>query len=237
MEYLCAARELGVVTIMNPSPLPTPKQTRVFPWGKLNWLIVNEGEARDLLAAVGESNSLGAIEFATPLEGVPEHRTAVLSAHAVGSKLASHPTFKGVNIICTLGPLGLVAFMPLIQGAGRKAFYLPAAKLDSSVVDTTGAGDCFTGYFVSGLMSLGQNHKEGLVGVLNRSIKVRPIEILRSAFGSDRATRTRRQQECVFRGEELLIASRCGEKLSHDLFQCHQCRRMCVEQPLSAEAL
>ena len=52
------------------------------------------------------------------------------------------------------------------------AFYLPSAKLDNPVLDTTGAGDCFTGYFVSGLMTLRRSHKEDLLGALDMSIKV-----------------------------------------------------------------
>lgn len=178
VEYLSAAHELGIVTIMNPSPLPTPEQTREFPWGKLNWLIVNEGEARDLLTSGGEPRSVDAIELAMPPEGITEQHSTVLSAHEVGSKLTSHPTFKGVNIICTLGSVGLLAFLPLTQGVERAAFYLPAAKLDGPVVDTTGAGDCFTGYFVSGLMSLEEGRKD-FVGVLNTSIKAAGICVQR----------------------------------------------------------
>ena len=174
MEYLSAARELGIVTVMNPSPLPTAEQTREFPWAKLNWLIVNEGEARDLLTSVGEPRSMSAIELVMPPEGAPEHQSDVLSAHTIGSKLVNHPTFEGVNVICTLGSVGLVAFVSSAQDAAKRAFYLPAAKLNGPVVDTTGAGDCFTGYFVSGLMGLGQDHKGGLIGVLSTSIKVRP---------------------------------------------------------------
>lgn len=174
MEYLAAAHELGIVTIMNPSPLPTAEQTREFPWGKLSWLIVNEGEARDLLASVGEPRSVDTIELVIPAEGAPEHRTVIHSAYTLGSKLSSHSTFKGVNIICTLGPVGLIAFVSLIQCVGRHALYLPAAKLGGPVIDTTGAGDCFAGYFVSGLMGLSQCHNENLIDVLNTSVKVRP---------------------------------------------------------------
>jgi len=174
-EYLSAAHALGIATIMNPSPLPTSEQTRGFPWGKLTWLIVNEGEARDLLKSVGEPHTMDPIELVLP-EGAPEDRAAVRSAHTIGSKLASHPTFKGTNIICTLGSVGLIAFVALAQGVGKGALYLPAAKLDGPVVDTTGAGDCFTGYFVAGLMGLKQGRKEDLVGVLNTSIKVRPLQ-------------------------------------------------------------
>jgi len=178
MEYLSAAHALGIVTIMNPSPLPTAEQTRGSPWGKLTWLIVNEGEARDLLSSVGEPHTTDAMELVLP-EGTPGDQTAIRSAHAIGLKLASHPTFKGTNIICTLGSVGLIAFVSLAQGVGKSALYLPAAKLDGPVVDTTGAGDCFTGYFVSGLMGMKQR-KEDLVDVLNTSVKVRPPKIPRS---------------------------------------------------------
>ena len=179
MEYLTAAHALGIVTIMNPSPLPTVEQAREFPWGKLTWLIVNEGEARDLLAGVGEPQTVGAIELVFPPEGAPGDPTAVRSAYTIGSKLVSHPKFEGVNVICTLGSVGLVAFVSLARDAGKSALYLPAAKLDGPVVDTTGAGDCFTGYFVSGLMGLKQGRKEGLAGVLTTSIKVCSFEIPR----------------------------------------------------------
>ncbi|KAF9648268.1 ATP binding protein [Thelephora ganbajun] len=164
VEYLSAAHKLGIITIMNPSPLLTAEQTREFPWRKLSWLIVNEGEARDLLASVGEPRSVDTIELVLPPEGAPEDLIAVRSAHMIGSKLVSHPKFKSINIVCTLGSVGLVAFVSLAQGVGKMALYLPAAKLDGPVVDTTGAGDCFTGYFVSGLMGLKQSHKEDLIG-------------------------------------------------------------------------
>ena len=161
---------------MNPSPLPTAEQTREFPWEKLSWLIVNEGEARDLLTSVGDPQTVDVIELVLLSEGTPEDKAVVCSAHAIGSKLANHPTFKDVDIVCTLGSVGLVAFVSLTQG-GKKAFYLPSARLDGPVVDTTGAGDCFTGYFVSGLMGLKQGHEEDLLDILNKSIKVRPSGI------------------------------------------------------------
>ena len=174
MEYLSAAHALGIVTIMNPSPLPTAEQTRKFPWEKLTWLIVNEGEARDLLASVGNPQTVDTVELVLPSEGSPEDKTVIRSAHAVGSKLTNHPTFKDANIICTLGSVGLVAFVSLAQNGGKKAFYLPSAKLDGPVVDTTGAGDCFTGYFVSGLMGIGRGHEGDILDILNTSIKVCP---------------------------------------------------------------
>ena len=177
MEYLSAAHALGIVTIMNPSPLPTAEQTREFPWEKLTWLIVNEGEARDLLTSVGDPQTVDVIELVLPSEGTPEDKTVIRSAYTIGSKLANHPTFKNVDIICTLSSVGLIAFVSSVHDGGKKAFYLPSAKLDGPVVDTTGAGDCFTGYFVSGLMGLKESHGKDLLDILNTSIKVRPSRI------------------------------------------------------------
>ena len=174
MEYLSVAHALGIITIMNPSPLPTAEQTQKFPWEKLTWLVVNEGEARDLLASVGDPQTVDTVELVFPSGGAPEDKAVIHSAHAVGSKITSHPTFKDVNVICTLGSVGLVAFLSLAQDGGKKAFYLPSANFDGPVVDTTGAGDCFTGYFVSGLTGIKQGHEGDILDILNTSIKVCP---------------------------------------------------------------
>ena len=221
MEYLSAAHTLGIVTIMNPSPLPTVEQTRDFPWGKLTWLIVNEGEAMDLLASVGELHTVDAIELVLPPEGAPGDLTAVRSAHTIGSKLASHPKFRGTNIICTLGSAGLVAFVSLAQDIRKNALYLPAAKLDGPVVDTTGAGDCFTGYFVSGLMGMKQSQKEDLVDVLNTSIKVRiSFEVPYHQVLTE--LRGHRQREFVYREGEQSIVSLSDTRSLYDQFERHR---------------
>ena len=83
MEYLSAAHALGIITIMNPSPLPNADQIREFPWGKLTWLIVNEGEARDLLTSVGDTSTVDTIELVLPPEGAPEGQETVRSAHTM----------------------------------------------------------------------------------------------------------------------------------------------------------
>ena len=228
-EYLSAADALGIVTIMNPSPLPTAEQTREFPWGKLTWLIVNDGEARDLLTSVGEPHTTDAIELVLP-EGAPEDQRAIRSAHAVGSKLASHPTFKGTNVICTLGSVGLIAFVPLIQGVGKSALYLPAAKLDGPVVDTTGAGDCFTGYFVSGLMAMKQGQQEDLVNVLSTSVNVRPFQDS-PVPNPNLVIWTHRQREFASRGKEQSIVYRYEKKSSCGGVDRHRSGRWFAECP------
>jgi len=50
--------------------------------------------------------------------------------------------------VCTLGAAGVLTWLT----GGKRLLYLPAVQLQGSVRDTTGAGDCFTGYFVAGLM-------------------------------------------------------------------------------------
>lgn len=117
----------------------TPAQLREFPWKHLSWLIVNEGELGDLLLAFGSS--------ANPGEAKEDELQAKASAGIL--ELHENDYFsKNVGIICTLGAKGILCYEP-----GKEVGYLPAAKLQNPVKDTTGAGDCFAGYFVAGLMS------------------------------------------------------------------------------------
>jgi len=137
--------------IFNPSPLPSHEQMRSFPWAKVNWLIVNEGEAQDLYSAFRVSH-----KDATPF----------LSNDELLAALSALPSFSTTNIICTLGKAGVLAFIPAFHRpksiVDRPSIIgFPAAILQNPVRDTTGAGDCFTGYFVQGLMELGPNAKVG----------------------------------------------------------------------------
>ncbi|RDB30771.1 Ribokinase [Hypsizygus marmoreus] len=140
------------VTIYNPSPLPTVDQISDFPWHKVDWLIVNEGEALDLYNALSESDNDSAHTSRSNRELI-----AILSAQA---PLAT------TNLICTLGKDGVLAFIPAFHRPktaheAPSFMHFPAAKLQGSVRDTTGAGDCFTGYFVQGLMEFGPHAKVG----------------------------------------------------------------------------
>lgn len=143
----------------NPSPLPRAAQLQVFPWQSLAWLVVNEGEVRDLLAA-----------FGAPARG--EDNDVVQHASALLRALHAHPKFaRGVSVICTLGARGLVA---LLSSAGEvEVLHVPAATLAGPVVDTTGAGDCFAGYFVAGIMQEADAGKEGVLRALRRAVEVR----------------------------------------------------------------
>ncbi|KAJ7182817.1 Ribokinase-like protein [Mycena crocata] len=137
VEYLARASSSKICTIFNPSPMPTPEQLKAFPWHQLTWLIVNSGEALDLCKAldlnVPDSNeSASALDVAKPLL----------------LRLSSYMTTT--NVVCTLGADGVLAKFTLVDEP--EPVYLPAAKLQGTTRDTTGAGDCFTGYMVAGLM-------------------------------------------------------------------------------------
>ncbi|PPR01119.1 hypothetical protein CVT26_016061 [Gymnopilus dilepis] len=136
--------------IMNPSPLPSPAQTRDFPWKKLDWLIVNESEAQELYQAAAGSGAKS---------------TDSMTTKELLFRLSSESAFGDTNIVCTLGADGVLAFVPTFHrrqnAEAPSALYQPAAKLLHGVQDTTGAGDCFTGYFVAGLMEFGPHAKLG----------------------------------------------------------------------------
>ena len=142
----------NAIVILNPSPLPSADEIREFPWHKVNWLVVNETEAEGLyLSIMGKEKSTPSL-FASPRE--------------VLNLLSAQPLFKETNIVCTLGADGVLAFIPkfhrpITTSITPSFIYLPAAKLRGEIRDSTGAGDCFTGYFVQGLMELGPH---GVVG-------------------------------------------------------------------------
>ena len=125
------AASLGnVCTVFNPSPMLTPDELRAFPWSGIRVLIVNQGEAADM------------------------HRA--LSGRDAGSEpakaLASLPAFASIQwIVVTRGSQGSCA--GVLVGSERVWVDTQAAKT-RTVVNTTGAGDTYTGYLVAGLMSL-----------------------------------------------------------------------------------
>ncbi|KAJ7176776.1 Ribokinase-like protein [Mycena filopes] len=158
IEYLERGSSSGSSTIFNPSPMLTPEQLKAFPWNHLTWLVVNGGEALELCKAlaldVRAPNPLAStVDVAKPL-------LALLSAFM--------PT---TNVVCTLGADGLLAqFAAFTQS---EPVYLPAIKLQGTTRDTTGAGDCFTGYMVAGLMGLEGREatREDYIAVLKRAVQ------------------------------------------------------------------
>ncbi|KAG6853359.1 hypothetical protein C0991_005033 [Blastosporella zonata] len=141
--------------------MPAAQEIKSFPWDKVDWLIVNEGEAEGLY------HTLSSIESSTGHTGTPKEILSLLSAR---------PELQKTNIICTLGKDGVMAFIPTFHQQGSSEhdsfsfLHIPAAVLQGTVRDTTGAGDCFTGYFVQGLMEFGSQAVPG------RGIEERDVE-------------------------------------------------------------
>jgi ribokinase len=147
-HYLSLASAAGASAVFNPSPMPTAAQIRAFEWGKLGWLVVNEGEMQALLAALPEA-AASAAESAKGIESeaVPEKLRPLLPELY---RLASHPLLRSdtpPGLILTLGAAGSVTLPP-----NAAPFHTPSAPLQGSYRDTTGAGDTFLGFFVGSLM-------------------------------------------------------------------------------------
>ncbi|TFK19918.1 sugar kinase [Coprinopsis marcescibilis] len=145
----------NMVTIFNPSPMPPVDEIREFPWSRIDWLLVNKHEVEGLVKILA----------------TPRVRMAVGVGRSMSTKelvfcLARHRLFSSTNIVCTLGPDGVLAFVPEFhlpsnEHEAPSFMHVPAAKLVGDFRDTTGAGDCFTGYFVQGLMEFGPGARVG----------------------------------------------------------------------------
>lgn len=161
--------ELGAVSVLNPSPLPAASQLQQFPWDLLHWLVVNEGEAKGILSALAldDPNKSEEQKSATQNDTVAHAGMLLRTLH-------SSPAFSPrINLVCTLGAHGVIALIPALSPSGSvDVLYLPAAHLQGPVVDTTGAGDCFTGYLIAGLMEIKCTTKEDIMAVLQRAIEV-----------------------------------------------------------------
>lgn len=127
IDWLEAASSEGVQIIYNPSPMPTKEQLSTFPWSKVDWLLTNEGEARELLGSTGQTQG--------------EHYIKDLK------RKLSTDEGKGPNIVVTKGENGMAV---LFNG---ELVSCAAGEVVGGVKDTTGAGDCFTGYFATLLSS------------------------------------------------------------------------------------
>lgn len=146
----------------------TPSELRSFPWSDLTWLIVNEGELLDLLAAfdaVPTSTSKSTSTSTSEKDNTIERASELIQALNNAGSFA-----KTVSVICTLGAEGIIYFQPASGTREMRKGHLPAAKLVGGVKDTTGAGDCFAGYFAAGLMR-GEELEDALANCLTVSLE------------------------------------------------------------------
>lgn len=129
MNY--ARRGRGMQVIFNASPDPPPLTADWSALYPCDWLIVNEEEARGLLEGRGEAHQTTMVSSSS---GQVDHPQLVRElSRCTGAN----------NVIITLGAAGSVALV------GGETFIQVPALLPDKVVDTTGAGDVFLGYFVA----------------------------------------------------------------------------------------
>ncbi|GAA5901460.1 putative ribokinase [Sporobolomyces salmoneus] len=128
-QALREAHQAGLVTIFNPSPMLTKEQLEGFEWDELDWLIINEGEGEELVKVLAPN-----------------------AANAEGILRSLREKLKGLTgIIMTMGSQGVQADLK----DGKRIVSVGAGKVEEGgVKDTTGAGDCFTGYFATLLSTL-----------------------------------------------------------------------------------
>ncbi|KAH9993311.1 Ribokinase-like protein [Russula compacta] len=167
LVHLSYAHAQGLVTIFNPSPMPVDTQLHAFPWVALSWLIINEGEAESLLRAIGGSSRNHKLGEEYPANWPDDNGLRL--AFSTLNKLRHCEQLAATSIVCTLGAAGVLTSICGLS----EILYLPAAALEGNVRDTTGAGDCFTGYFIAGLMQFGnkQLSKDQAVELLRLSVQ------------------------------------------------------------------
>ena len=124
MAYIMEkAHEKGMKIVLNPSPMD--EKILALPLSFVDLFILNEIEACQLLGLSGE-----------------EGKDAASRGEEFLRKLSER--FPQAMIVLTLGEMGAVCM------DGQETVKQPIYK--TRTVDTTAAGDTFTGYFVSGLM-------------------------------------------------------------------------------------
>ncbi|KAK3841181.1 MAG: Ribokinase [Linnemannia gamsii] len=138
-EIMRAAKERGMTICFNPSPM-TAELPKQYPLHLVDYLLINEIEAQGLYsyltAPKSDADSFTSSSHITASESFPVLEKA-------------YEQISG--IIITLGGDGLVArFRINEEDVNMKEFRMGIVK--GNVVNTTGAGDTFSGYFVANLV-------------------------------------------------------------------------------------
>ncbi|GAA5906876.1 hypothetical protein JCM5296_005554 [Sporobolomyces johnsonii] len=151
-QALRDAKSAGLTTILNPSPMLSQEALRSFEFEKLDWLLINEGEGEDLVAALSTS-----AEAEAPARG-PED----------GLRRLRETRLSGLTgIIMTRGADGVMASLK-----GGELVNVGAGKVEGGVKDTTGAGDCFTGFFATLLSTLTPTPSAPSTDKLNKILSI-----------------------------------------------------------------
>ena len=179
ITYLEAAHSRSITTIFNPSPMLSTKQLQSFPLDKLDWLIVNQGE----MATIYDSLVGKEAQIDPEAEDSPD--VVIENAKRLFKKLGNR-----TNILCTIGGQGVIYVRSTSDSEDEepKSGHLPAAKLLNPIKDTTGAGDCFMGFFAAGMSRIARSDgfksesnvsDEEFEGVLKTCLTVSPSSPIR----------------------------------------------------------
>ncbi|MCP1101938.1 ribokinase [Aequitasia blattaphilus] len=119
MSYIIErAKEVGMVVVLNPSPMD--EKVFTFPLACVDYLILNEVEACQLLDIPSEDYNEGEI------------------------LVSLHEKFPNMKIVLTLGSLGS-RYLDNEETVNQSCYKVKA-------VDTTAAGDTYTGYFIASVI-------------------------------------------------------------------------------------
>lgn len=132
-----AAYERGMQIFLNPSPYN--EKIEAVDLGKISWLLVNAVEARQIC----DSKS-SVYESANGCDSAVSDRpdpSGKMDPVAVWEIL--HSRYPKLSLLVTLGKSGSIAFTAT-ESVAQGAFPVEA-------VDSTGAGDTYTGYFIAAL--------------------------------------------------------------------------------------
>ncbi|MCR5761362.1 MAG: ribokinase [Sphaerochaetaceae bacterium] len=114
----------GMRIFLNPSPFD--ENLHEIDWSRLTWIIVNEVEASILMRDFLYQEDFDIVQDPQSFFD------------------AVHEKWQDLNVVLTLGPNGAWAF------TNRESVFQPALK--AKVVDSTAAGDVFSGFFLGSLM-------------------------------------------------------------------------------------
>lgn len=148
------AHEKGMIIVLNPSPMD--EKIRKYPLEYVDYFLLNEIEAKDLTGFTGTGEPLDdeLNKNEQDTDSVGESENINISINRWDSLLdavCSH--FPNSRVVLTLGEYGS------IYKDEKQKIHQPIVKVP--VVDTTAAGDTFTGFFI-GSIAKGLSPKEAM---------------------------------------------------------------------------
>lgn len=167
-----AGRKRGATVILNAAPVPDYSDSPDGLGALLDdvaMLIVNEHE----LCALSRQSGLSALpashgEAPASHSGAPAARTAPVRPTSAEAGLAMALSRRwGLVVVCTVGPRGVIA------ADGDEVIQVGVARVDA--VDTTGAGDTFTGYLAAAVARAPHD----LTAALNGAVRAGAIAVTR----------------------------------------------------------